>query len=462
MAVEHSIHDIHFDGAPNVTTSIPGPNSKEILKRQSAIDSSAISYPKQIPIGLAEGKGATIKDVDGNTFLDFFAGIGVLNVGHSNPYVLEGARDQMESLVQTLDFPTEARLDLIEKLNEIAPGGLPDNCRVIFGGPTGSNAIEATIKLARYNTGNQNLIGFRGGYHGSTFGAMSVSANNERQAEYDPVVPASTHAPYPVPRADGESDAEAVERSIENVRQILENPYSGLPDPAGVWVEPIQGESGINIPPEGFLPRLQELTEKHEIPLIIDEIQTGFGRTGEWFACEWDGVTPDAMPIAKALGGIGLPLSATVYHEDLDTWDAGGHVGTFRGHAPAMVAGTRAIEYIQRHDLLEHAKEVGGYMRARLNDVAGDIPQLIDVRGRGLFTGAEFVDEDGTPNEAFVKEVQRRCYNKGVLVWKAGGHNEVLRLIPPLVMTREQAEVGMGIITDAIRETATDSSVREK
>jgi diaminobutyrate-2-oxoglutarate transaminase len=454
MAIEHSIHDLHFDDAPNVSTPIPGPNSEAILDRQRGIDSSAISYPKQIPIGLAEGKGATVKDVDGNTFLDFFAGIGVLNVGHSNPYVLEGAQEQMEDLVQTLDFPTEARLDLIEKLNEIAPGDLTDNCRVVFGGPTGSNAIEATIKLARYNTGNQNMIGFRGGYHGSTFGAMSVSANNERQADYDPVVPAAVHAPYPDTSAEGVSEAEAVDRSIENVRQIIEDPYSGLPDPAGVWVEAIQGEGGVNVPPEGFLPRLRELTNEHDIPLIIDEIQTGMGRTGEWFACEWDGVTPDAMPVAKAVGGIGLPLSATVYHEDLDTWEAGGHVGTFRGNAPAMVAGTRAIEYIQRNDLLDHANDVGGYMRDRLREVADDVPHLVDVRGRGLFTGAEFVDEDGNPNKAFVKEVQKRCYNEGVLVWKAGRHNEVLRLIPPLVMTHEQAETGLDIITDAIRQTA--------
>ena len=454
MAVEQGYHEIHFDDAPSVETSIPGPNSERLLERQRQLDSSAVAYPKNVPIAIEDAKGATLRDADGNVFLDFFAGVGVLNVGHSNPYVLEGVREQMEKVVHTIDFPTEARLDLIEKLNEIAPGSLPDENRVVFGGPTGSDAIEATIKLAKYNTNGDGLIAFRGSYHGASSGALSLTGGRKYKRDYAPLLPNVHHVPYPYPlRYGGDPDA-AREAAIENVTELLEDPYSGITNPAGIWVEPIQGEGGVVVPPKGFLTELKAIAEENGVPLIVDEIQTGFGRTGKWFASNWDGVTPDVMPMAKAIGGIGLPLSATMYHEDLDTWDAGGHIGTYRGNAPAMVAGTRAIEYIQQHDLLSHADELGGYMRTRLREAADDTDRVVEVRGRGLFTGVEFVDEDGEPSKATVKAIQQYCYKRGVIVWTAGRHGHVLRLLPPLVMTRQQAEAGLDVVCDAIDEHA--------
>jgi diaminobutyrate-2-oxoglutarate transaminase len=454
MAIEQSIHDIHFSDAPDLDTEIPGPKSKELLDKQERIDSSAVAYPKTIPIALEEAKGATVRDADGNTFLDMFAGIGVLNVGHSNPYVLEAVQEQTEKLVHTVDFPTEARLDLIEKLNEIAPGGLADNNRVVFGGPTGSDAIEATIKLAKYNTGGDALIGFRGAYHGGSAGALSLTAGKKYKKDYTPMLPDVRHVPYPYPFQQDLSPEEAKDRALDNVRELLEDPYSGVTNPAGIWVEPIQGEGGIVVPPEGFLPELKELANDNDIPLIVDEIQTGFGRTGEWFASDWDGVTPDIMPMAKAIGGIGLPLSGTMYHEDLDTWESGGHVGTYRGNVPAMVAGTRAIEYIQRHNLLEHGKNVGEYLRTRIREAGADSERLGKVRGRGMFVGAEFTATDDQSGKELVKEIQQYCYERGVLVWSAGRHGNVLRLIPPLVLTEEQAEIGMDVVCDAIRNCA--------
>lgn len=446
---------LHFDRAPLVETDIPGPASRRLIDRQGRIESNAVSYPKQIPIALEAGRGATLRDVDGNVFIDMFAGIGVLNVGHSNPYVVSGVKDQVGSLVQTLDFPTTARIELMERLNEIAPSGLRDNNRIMFGGPTGSNAVEASLKLARYVTGNQGIIAFRGGYHGSTFGALAISANNARKRDYEPVVPGAVHVPYPT--ADGESEASSptVETAIENVRELLGDPYSGLANPGGIWVEAIQGEGGVVVPPSGFLPRLAELARSHDVPLIVDEIQTGFGRTGEWFASEHEGITPDIMPLGKAIGGVGLPLSAMMIRSDLDIWDSGGHVGTFRGNVAGMVAGTRAIEYMQRHDLPTHASELGEYIRSRLREVATDTPELVDVRGRGLMIGAEFRDADGRPDPGLVKNIRSICYSRGVLVWNAGRHKHVLRLLPPLVLTEGLAERAMDIVTGAIDE-ATD------
>ncbi|WP_122088069.1 aspartate aminotransferase family protein [Halalkalicoccus subterraneus] len=445
------IEEIHFENAPDVG-EVPGPESTRLVEKQREIDSSAVAYPNDIPLAFEEGKGATLRDADGNTFIDLFAGIGVLNVGHANPYVMEAVHEQADKIVHTVDFPSEARLELIEKLDEIAPGELAGDNRVIFGGPTGSDAIEAAIKLAKYNTGNTGLIAFRGAYHGPTSGPMSLTSNKKFKSRYTPLLPDVVHAPYPYPLRQGKTEDEAVKDALEEVRAIVEDPYGGLANPAGIFAEPIQGEGGVVVPPEGFLEGLREIADDNALPLVFDEIQSGLGRSGEWFACEHYDVTPDAMTMAKALGGAGFPLSATMYREELDTWGPGDHAGTYRGHVVAMRAGTRAIEYIQEHDLLAHARELGEYLRGRLREAGESNPLLAEVRGKGLFIGAEFSD-DGEPADEVVDEIQRYCYERGVLVWTAGRHGSVLRLLPPLVLTHELAETAMDVVCEAIERT---------
>jgi len=447
------IHELHFAEEPSVD-QVPGPNSRRLLDRQEEIDSSAVAYPNDIPLAFEEGRGATLKDADGNLFLDFFAGIGVYNVGHANPYVNEGVHAQIDKLTHTVDFPTEPRLDLIDKLDEIAPGSLAGNSRFVFGGPTGSDAVEASIKLAKYNTGGNGLLAFRNSYHGATTGAMSITSNKTFKKPYAPLLPDVVHAPFPYPFREGRSPEESVDRALEEVRAIVEEPYGGLTDPAGIFVEPIQGEGGVVVPPEGFLSGLREIADENDLPLVFDEIQVGMGRTGEWWASDHYDVTPDVMTTAKALGGNGQPLSGTMYHEDLDTWGPGDHAGTYRGHVPAMVGGLRAIEYIQSHDLLDHATEVGAWIRDRLRDAGEGDPGLGQVRGKGLFVGAEFVDANGDPDDDRVEAIQQYCYEHGVLVWTAGQYGNVVRLLPPLVLTQRQAEVGTEIIADAIAATA--------
>jgi diaminobutyrate-2-oxoglutarate transaminase len=455
MARGPPIAELHYDEAPSVD-SVPGPNSRALLEKQREIDSSAVAYPEDIPIAFEEGKGATVRDVDGNTFIDMFAGIGVLNVGHANPYVLEAVHEQADKLVHTVDFPTEARLELIEKLDEIAPSGLRGNNRVVFGGPTGSDAVEAAIKLSKYNTGGSGLIAFRGAYHGATSGAMSVTSNKGFKEAYTPLLPDVVHAPYPHPFRQEKTPREAVDHALEEVQAIVEDPYGGLANPAGIIVEPIQGEGGVVAPPEGFLKGLRDIATDNDLPLVFDEIQSGFGRSGRWWASEWYDVTPDVMTSAKALGGTGFPLSATMYHEDLDTWGSGDHAGTYRGHVVAMRAGTRAIEYVQEHDLLSHARDLGEYIRARLREAGESNPRLADVRGKGLFIGAEFVDGDGDPDGDAADAIQDYCFERGVLVWKAGRHGNVLRLLPPLVLTRELAETAMDVVVDAVDEVTSE------
>ncbi|WP_265108334.1 aspartate aminotransferase family protein [Halosolutus halophilus] len=458
MTVGPPIDELHYDDAPDVGT-VPGPNSRNLLEKQREIDSNAVAYPEDIPVAFEEGSGATVRDADGNTYIDMFAGIGVLNVGHANPYVLEAVHEQADKLVHTVDFPTEARLELIEKLDEIAPDGLQGNTRVVFGGPTGSDAIEASIKLAKYNTGGDGLVAFRGAYHGATTGAMSITSNTKFKGHYTPLLSDVVHAPYPYPVNQGKEPQEAVDHALEEVQAIVEDPYGGLANPAGIFVEPIQGEGGVVTPPEGFLQGLRDIADDNEIPLVFDEIQSGLGRTGEWWACDWAGVTPDAMTSAKALGGVGFPLSATIYHEDLDTWGSGDHAGTYRGHVVGMRAGTRAIEYIQAHDLLAHARDLGETIRGRLREAAAETDRLVEVRGQGLFIGAEFVDADGSPDGDLVDAIQQYCFERGVLVWTAGRHGSVLRLLPPLVLTHELAETALDVVVEAI-EHVTEQAAR--
>jgi diaminobutyrate-2-oxoglutarate transaminase len=400
-------------------------------------------------------RGATIRDVDGNIYLDFFGGIGVANVGHSNPYVLKAAQTQLDSLAHTIDFPTEARIEFMEALDGIAPGSLPGNSRIAFGGPTGTNAIEASIKLARYNTGNEGLVGFDRGYHGGTAGALSLSGWSSYKSDYEPLLSGVVHIPYPSARGQDGEPTESLERTLSELRTLLADNDS--PSPAGIWVEPIQGSGGVVVPPDGFLTELRAIADAHDVLLVVDEIQTGMGRTGEWFGCTQSGITPDVLTVGKGIGGVGLPLSATVYREELDTWGPSAHAGTFRGHVPAMIAGARAIEYIDTHNLLDRGETIGSYLKERLKECAATCPSLVDVRGRGLLIGAEFLDEDGSPLPSVVEEIQGRCLRRGLIVWTAGIEGHVLRLLPPLVLTDEQARVGMDILTEVIADVTQES-----
>lgn len=471
MGQQPDISEIHFSEEPSISGPIPGPNAKRLLEEQEEIEGNTVAYPKSIPFAPAEAKGTTVKDVDGNTFLDFFSGMSVLNTGHSNPYILEGVQAQLEDLTHTLDFPTEARVDLIDKLNEIAPGDLAGNATAIFGGPTGSDAIEASIKLAKHITGGDELIAFRGSYHGGTAGALSLTGGRQFKNDVAPLLADVTHVPFPHPTRkpapgtpDDAADLCPVEGrccqdsrcalALENVHELLTDPYSGISDPAGIWIEPIQATGGIVTPPAGFLSGLKELCVENDIPLIIDEIQTGMGRTGEWWASDVYGVTPDIMPVSKSIGGVGLPLSVTVYDESYDTWGPGAHGGTFRGNVPAMVGGIRAIEYIQDQDLLPRARRLGSTIQSRFESLAGQTDEIVDIRGEGLMWGAEFDPiTDGVSGSNRVSEIQQKAFENGVLVWSAGRDGAVLRLMPPLVVTEHQLEVGLNIVESAVLST---------
>jgi diaminobutyrate-2-oxoglutarate transaminase len=446
--------ELHFANAPEVNGRVPGPGSQQMLAEQAAIESNARSYPRSVPVAWAEGKGATVKDVDGNTYLDFFGGAGTLNVGHGNPQAASAASEQQQKLVHALDFPTAARLRLMHALKRVMPGSLGRTAKMHFGGPTGSDAVEAALKLTRSHTGRRTVVAFQGGYHGMTAGALAVTSDTSCGGPLDTPV---HFMPYPYcyrcPLGLRPSSCQlACAKLLEST---LEDPHSGVPKPAAVIVEPIQGEGGTVVPPQGWLKEVRRITRAHNVPLIADEIQTGFGRTGAMWACEHDGVTPDVLVMSKALGGIGFPLSAIAYDAALDTWQPGAHIGTFRGHQVAMAAGAAALKFTLENDLPGHAGRLGELAMTSLREAAKELPGVGEVRGKGLMIGIELVRDEHTkePWRELADEVRRACVQKGLIIELGGHFGNVARLLPPLVLTRELLLRGVEIFCESLRET---------
>jgi diaminobutyrate-2-oxoglutarate transaminase len=449
---EHSFEEMHFDPAPVLSGEVPGPRSRELLAEQEELESSARSYPRSVPIAIEAGRGATMRDVDGNTFIDFFGGAGVLNVGHNHPDVVKAAAEQQEKLVHALDFPTTPKLRLMRKLKGLLPGRLRESARFHFGGPTGSDAIEASLKLTRAHTGREAVIAFQGSYHGMTAEALSVTSDVGFGG------PTSTPVhfmPYPYCyRCPLGLKPDSCELACARLLDTsLEDPHSGIPTPAAVLVEPIQGEGGTIVPPDGYLTELRRITHKHDVPLICDEIQTGFARTGTMFAVEHDGITPDVMTLSKALGGIGYPISCIAYDSRLDTWKQGAHIGTFRGHQVAMAAGFAAIEFIQEVDLPTHAARLGELTLELLRDAQDSLPSVGDVRGRGLMVGIELVRDRDTkqPWPEMAAQIRTECFHRGVIIEVGGHYGNVARFLPPLVISRKLLLTGVEIFVESVR-----------
>ena len=449
---KQNFDELHFAPAPAISGELPGRRSREMLAEQEELESNARSYPRSVPVAIEEGRGATMKDADGNTFIDFFGGAGVLNVGHGHPAVLKAAREQEQKLVHALDFPTRPKLRLMKKLRTLLPGTLRESAKFHFGGPTGSDAIESALKLTRAHTGREAVIAFQGSYHGMTGGALAATSD----VGFGGPTSSPVHfMPYPYCyRCPLGLKPESCEMACANLlASSLEDPHSGIPKPAAVLIEPIQGEGGTIVPPDGYLAEVRRITRKHDVPLICDEIQTGFGRTGTFFACEHDGVTPDVMTLSKALGGIGYPISCIAYDAQLDGWRPGAHIGTFRGHQVAMAAGLAAIELMQEVNLAGHAATLGELTLGLLRDAQEALPSVGDVRGRGLMIGIELVKDRDTrePWPEMATQIRTECFRKGVIIEVGGHFGNVARFLPPLVITRELLLTGVEIFIESVR-----------
>lgn len=427
---------------------LPGPKTRALIKRDSAVISP--SYPRGYPFAMDHGKGSQVWDVDGNRFLDFMAGIAVNSTGHAHPKVVKAIQDQAEKFIHiSSDFYHEKWIQLGEKLAEIAPF---DDYGVSFMTNSGTEAVETAIKLARYHTGRSNFIGFTGAFHGRTMGAVTFTASKPKYHKgFYPLMNGVLHAPYPNPyrpmleRRKGEDEGETVVRYIEE--QILGHI---LPpeEVAGILVESIQGEGGYIVPPAGFYPALRELCDKYDILLIVDEVQSGMGRTGKWWAIEHFGVEPDIVTSAKGIAS-GMPLGACIARREIMDWEKGAHGNTYGGNPISCAAALATIELIET-EYMQNAAEVGQYTLDALTEIQGRHPSIGDVRGIGLMIGVEFVKDRVSKEPAgdLTERVVDLAFERGLLMLSCG--KSVIRIAPPLSISKSEVDEGLAILEEAI------------
>ncbi len=421
-----------------------------ILRRQAQRESAARTYARSLPIVPVRARGLTIEGADGRRYLDCLSGAGTLALGHNHPVVLEAIRNVLDSgaPLHVLDLATPVKDAFTTELFANLPPALAVDARIQFCGPAGTDAVEAALKLVRTATGRPGLLAFTGAYHGMTAGALDASGGAPGVRVTRLPYPQDLRCPFGVGGPEG---AELSARWTEN---LLDDPKGGVPAPAGMIVEPVQGEGGVIPAPDGWLRRMREITAARGIPLIADEVQTGVGRTGAFWGVDHAGVVPDVMVLSKAIGG-SLPLAVIVYRAGLDVWAPGAHAGTFRGNQLAMAAGTATLAFVRENRLAERAAALGDRILAALRGLACGHPCIGEVRGRGLMIGVELVDPDtGAAAPSLAAAVRQECLDRGLIVELGGRHGAVVRLLPPLTLTDEQAAAVLDRLADAIPAAA--------
>ncbi|MCP3820654.1 diaminobutyrate--2-oxoglutarate transaminase [Streptomyces sp. A3M-1-3] len=436
-----------------------------ILGRQRARESSARTYARSFPIVPARAQGMTIEGTDGRRYLDCLSGAGTLALGHNHPVVLEAIRRTVDSgaPLHALDLATPEKDDFTDALFATLPNAFADRARIHFCGPAGTDAVEAALKLMQTATGRRGLLAFTGAYHGMTAGALAATGNVAVKAPVPGIAAEVTRLPYPYPYRCpfGVGGERGAALSAAYTERLIDDPSGGVIPPAAMILEAVQGEGGAVPAPDAWLREMRRITTEREIPLIVDEVQTGVGRTGAFWAVEHSGIVPDAMVMSKAIGG-SLPLAVVVYHEDYDGWLPGAHTGTFRGNTMAMAAGTATLRHVARQGLAERAATVGALMTARLEGLSAELPTIGDVRGRGLMIGVELVDPESAPDSCGARpvapqvaaQVRAACLERGLIVELGGRFDSTVRLLPPLVITDEQAEAVLDRLADALAEVA--------
>ena len=434
--------------APVIRTALPGPRAKAIIEREQAVVSP--SYTRGYPLVMARGSGAMVEDVDGNVFLDCAAGIAVNSTGHSHPDVVRAITGQAEKFLHMsgTDFYYEPQVQLAEELAKVVPirGGV----RAFFGN-SGTEAVEACLKLSRYTTGRTNVIAFLGGFHGRSMGSLSLTASKALQRRgFGPMLPGVYHAPYadcyrcPVGLNPESCQAECLRYLEDQIFVHLVSPD----EVAAIIVEPIQGEGGYIVAPDQFLQRLRQLTSAHGILLVADEVQSGMGRSGRMFAIEYSGVEPDMVAIAKGVAS-GMPLGVAAARSGLMAWPPGAHASTFGGN-PVSCAAALATLKLLKERLVANAADVGAHLMDGLKGLMAKHRLIGDVRGRGLMVGVELV-RDRTTKERAIEErdaVVNEAFSRGLLLLGAG--KNAIRFSPPLVITRDQADVAVQIVNESL------------
>ena len=434
-----------------MSVSSVNPTTNEYyLTRQSQMESNVRSYPRKLPLAIAKALGCWITDVEGTEYLDCLAGAGTLALGHNHPAVIQSIQDTIASglPLHTLDLTTPLKDAFTEALLEQLPGGKAEYC-LQFCGPSGADGTEAAIKLAKTYTGRSSVISFSGGYHGMTHGALAMTGNLSAKNAVNGLMPGVQFMPYPHEYrcplgVGGEAGVDALTYYFEN---FIEDVESGVTKPAAVILEAIQGEGGVVTAPIKWLKKIREVTEKNNIVLILDEVQSGFARSGKMFAFEHAGIEPDVIVMSKAVGG-SLPLAVLGIKRKFDAWQPAGHTGTFRGNQLAMGTGLATIRTIKEQNLAENAQQRGDFLQAELKKLAVEFPCIGNVRGRGLMIGVEMVDErqqtdhlGAYPADSqLAAAIQTACFDNKLLLEKGGRNGTVIRLLCPLIITQAECE----------------------
>jgi len=433
---------------PHIRTELPGPKARALLARDRPVSSP--SYPRDYPFVMAKGRGVEVWDVDGNRFLDFAAGIAVCSTGHAHPEVVAAVKSAADEFLHiSSDYWHERMTRLAERMNELNPMNEPVQ---VLCCQSGTEAVEGALKLARYVTGRPRFIGFLGGFHGRTMGSLAFTASKyTQQAGFFPTMPGVTHVPYPNsyrPLFAGADQGRATLDYIENVLFPSNLPPAEV---AAILVEPIQGEGGYLVPPDGFLQGLRALCDRHGILLICDEVQSGVGRTGRMFASEHWGVAPDIMTLAKGLAS-GLPIGLVVARRShMEKWKRGAHGNTYGGNPICCAAALATLDLVER-EYAANAASVGEYFIQRLRALQERFECIGQVRGKGLMIGAELVTTraERKPAAALCQRVLTRAYHNGLLLLSCGA--STLRFIPPLLVSRAQVDEALALLAAALSE----------
>jgi 4-aminobutyrate aminotransferase len=435
---------------PQILTSLPGPKAKALVDRDHRIISS--SYTRDYPLVAKAGRGATVEDIDGNTFLDFAAGIAVVSTGHCHPVVVAAIQKQAAELIHMscTDFYYPGMVDLAEKLAVIAPGKSPK--RVYFGN-SGTEAIEAAMKLARYHTGRDKFIAFHGCFHGRTMGALSLTASKAVQRKhFGSLLGGVFHAPYPNTYR-GAHGVRPEHASADALAFLESELFKRLVDPeevAGIFVEPIQGEGGYLPAPADFLQGLARICKQHGILLVADEVQSGMGRTGKWWAADHSALEPDVICVAKGIAS-GMPLSAVIAKESVMDWKPGAHASTFGGNPISIAAALATISLLER-EYVANAARIGQFMFSRMADWPERHKIVGEVRGKGLMIGVEIVRDRKSKEPApdLRHRILDAAFHKGLLILGAG--ESTLRISPPLIIDEERADFAVRTLDSCLTE----------
>ncbi len=444
--------DLHARFGPKLVGPVPGPKAQAAVAQDDRVISP--SYTRSYPMVAKRGRGIRVEDVDGNEFIDFAAGIAVNSTGHCHPEVVAAIQKQAAELIHIsgTDFYYESMTELADRLSAVAP--MPGPHRFYYGN-SGAEAVECALKLARYHTKRQQVISFFGAFHGRTMGALSLTGSKPQQKRrFSPMVPGVTHIRYPYAYRGCSGGPQAEEAfSMGCARYIEEKLFKTILAPeevAAIFIEPIQGEGGYVVAPDNFLREIREICNRHGIMMVVDEVQSGAGRTGKWWAIEHSGVEPDMVCIAKGIAS-GMPLGICMTRAEIMDWVPGSHASTFGGNPISIAAALATMDILER-EAIANAGRVGGLMLERLHGWKATHELVGDVRGRGLMIGVELVLDRGTrePATALRNRVETLCFEKGLLILGCGETS--IRLCPPLIVNEHEATVALDILEDALTQ----------